>query len=254
MADLYALKKPLATTLQKNNPLHPFEGGEDVASLEFLAERNDAAFLMLASHSKKRPHNLLMTRFFDGHILDMLELAVVDYVSVREIGGATCAVGMKPAFVFNGELFEQREEYKKVQNMFLDFYRGQVVEKINLSGLESVISLTALPDRLLFRVYRIVLKKSDTRDVPLVELQLMGPSIDFVVGRTRFAAPELMKQALRVPKELKPKKVKNVSTTSLGQTLGRVHVGDQKLDKIQTRKLKGLKNKRAREDQDDDEE
>ena len=39
---------------------------------------------------------------------------------------------MKPLFVFNGELFEQREEYKKLKNMLLDFFRDEVAESVNL--------------------------------------------------------------------------------------------------------------------------
>lgn len=235
--------------MHKKNTLHPFEGGENEASLEFFAHRNDAAFIVTASHSKKRPDNLVLTRMFDNHVFDMVELSIVGFQSIRSIAGPTCAVGMKPAFVFNGELFEQREDYKKLQNLLLDFFRGHVVESINLTGLESVISVTATPEKILFRVYRIFLKNSGTR-TPLIELQLMGPSIDWVVGRTRFASSELMKQALKKPKELKPKKEKNISTTPLGETKGRVHVGQQKLDQIQVRKVKALKKTRSEKQND----
>lgn len=239
--------------LAKKNALHPFEGGKDEASLEFLAQRKDAAFALMATHSKKRPHTLLLTRFFDGRVMDMVELGISNFQSIQAIGGPTCAVGMKPAFVFSGELFEQREEYKKVQNLLLDFFRGRVVDTINLAGLQSVISVTATEEALHFCVYRVLLKRSGTR-TPLIQLQLMGPSMDLKVGRTRFAAPELLKQALRQPRELNPKKKKNVTTTALGETMGRVHMGNQKLDQIQTRKLKAFKNKKPRVDQRDDDE
>lgn len=238
--------------LHKKNAFHPFEGGNSEASLEFLGQRHDAAFALMATHSKKRPHTLLLTRFFDGHVMDMVELAISNLQSIKTIGDAACAVGTKPAFVFTGELFEQREDYKNVQNLLLDFFRGRVVDEINLAGLQSVISVTATEEALLFRVYRVLLKRSGTR-TPLIQLQLMGPSMDLKIGRTRFAPRDLMKQALRQPKELKPKKEKNMSTTGLGETLGRVHVGDQKLATIQTRKMKALKNKKPRVEQDDSE-
>ena len=45
--------------LPRLNPVLPFE---DPSSLEFLSEKNDASLLLLASHSKKRPHNLVMVR------------------------------------------------------------------------------------------------------------------------------------------------------------------------------------------------
>lgn len=50
-----------------------------------------------------------------------------------------------------------------------------------------------------------------------------------------------MKEALRKPKELKVTKKKNISVDGLGTTHGRIHVGKQEINKIQTRKMKGLK-------------
>lgn len=50
-----------------------------------------------------------------------------------------------------------------------------------------------------------------------------------------------MKEACKKPKELKPVKKKNISTDALGNTHGRIHLGKQRIDKIQTRKMKGLK-------------
>lgn len=230
--------------LQKKNAMHPFEGGEMESSLEFVVQRNDASLAVLAVHSKKRPNSLVIARMFDHHVLDMVELSIVRFESIKQLNSKTCAVGLKPAFVFSGELFEQRREYKLLQNMLLDFYRGHVVEAVNLAGLESVVSVTATPACVMFRVYRVLLKQSDS-PTPAVELELMGPAIDWVVGRTRFASDELMRQALRQPKELRPTKTKNISKNPLGDTLGRVHVGQQKLDQIQTRKLKGLNKNRV---------
>ena len=59
--------------------------------------------------------------------------------------------------------------------------------------------------------------------------------------RTKLASDDLFKQACKKPKELKVKKKKNISEDGLGKTLGRIHVGAQKLNTIQTRKMKGLK-------------
>lgn len=228
----------------KKNDVHPFEGGRNEATLEFLAQKSDTAFVLHASHNKKRPHTLTLCRMFDGRIMDMVELGITSHASIASIGGGTCAVGVKPAFVFSGELFEQREEYKKIQNMLLDMFRGRIVDKINAGGIESVISVTATEAGLLFRVYRVVMKKSGA-STPLIELQLMGPSFDFKVGRTRFAPTELLRQALKKPRELGVKKHKNISTNPLGDKLGRVHVGQQNIDRIQTRKVKALKKSRS---------
>ena len=237
----------------RKNALHPFEGGENETTLEFMSQRNDAAFLLLATHSKKRPDNLVFIRTFDYHVLDMIELGITAFESIRSIGGPTCAVGLKPGFIFNGELFEQNPDYNLVQTMLLDFFRGQVVDEVNLGGLESVISVTAVEGgRILFRVYRVMLKKSGLR-TPLIELKLMGPSIDFSIGRVRAAAPELVRQSLKKPKEVAPKKKKNITTTELGETMGRVHVGNQKIEEIQTRKLKALKKSRKEVEEEGEE-
>ncbi len=240
MDDLCSLKKPHAVVLQRKNPIHPFEGGESEASLEFLARRSGASFALLGSSSKKRPNNLVIARMFDNRLMDMAEVAVTAYTSIAAVGGPTCALGLKPAFVFSGDLFETNVEYKMVQNMLLDLFRGQIVSSLNLAGLEHAICVTATEGAILFRVYRIALLKSGTR-VPAVKLHLMGPSIDFALGRTRMAPSETMKQALRKPRVLDPKRIKNVSTTPLGQTMGRVHVGKQMLDTIQVRKVKAFK-------------
>lgn len=50
-----------------------------------------------------------------------------------------------------------------------------------------------------------------------------------------------MKEACKKPKELKVTKKKNITTDGLGNTHGRIHIGKQEINKIQTRKMKGLK-------------
>eukprot|EP01089_Gocevia_fonbrunei_P001211 TRINITY_DN11132_c0_g1_i1.p1 TRINITY_DN11132_c0_g1~~TRINITY_DN11132_c0_g1_i1.p1 ORF type:complete len:106 (-),score=34.87 TRINITY_DN11132_c0_g1_i1:59-376(-) len=69
--------------------------------------------------------------------------------------------------------------------------------------------------------------------------------MDLTLRRFKFASRDLLKQATIVPKELKKKKTKNVSTNMFG-TLGTVHKEKQDYEEIQTRKMKGLK--RAREE------
>ncbi len=68
--------------LPRLNPVLPFE---DQSSLEFLAEKNDASLMLVGSHSKKRPHNLVMARFFDFKVLDMIELGVTGFTSAASL-------------------------------------------------------------------------------------------------------------------------------------------------------------------------
>ena len=51
--------------------------------------------------------------------------------------------------------------------------------------------------------------KSGTR-VPRIELRECGPSMDLSLRRKRFAAPDLLKRASKVPRTLQPKKVRCV--------------------------------------------
>lgn len=48
----------------------------------------------MGSHTKKRPHNLVLGRFFDGHLYDALELGVEGYKSIKAFGNAGTGAGL----------------------------------------------------------------------------------------------------------------------------------------------------------------
>lgn len=230
--------------MSKKNDIHPFL---DQSPIEFLSTKNDSSLFVMGSHSKKRPHHLTLGRLFNGHVLDMVEMAIEQMKRVQDSG---CGLGQKPLFVFNGEPFETSEEYKVIKNMILDFYRGETIDKVCLTGLDHVISVSAdsaLPGKLFFRTYKVLLKKSGTR-VPRIELEEMGPSLDMNIDRVRLADSETLREATRQPKELKQRKVKNISRDEMGDKFGRVHMDKQDLTKLQTRKMKGLKRERKSEE------
>lgn len=184
--------------------------------------------------------------------------------------------GSKHCVLFNGEIFDQKDEYKMLKSYFLgqlfyssfslflcfssdqsfnfpDFYRGETMASVNLTGLDHVISVSASQEgKIYFRVYMVRLKKSGTR-LPRVELEEMGPSVDFELRRFQAASKEVMHEALKVPRTLKPKKVKNVSTDLLGKKYGRVHMQKQDFNKMALKKMKGLKRSRADRDGGNDE-
>lgn len=100
-----------------------------------------------------------------------------------------------------------------------------------------------------FRVYGIQLLKSGRRE-PRVNLIEHGPSIDFRIRRTKPADEDVWKRAIRHrphgPQSAeaaakKRKRDKNVDISEMGDKIGRIHVGRQDLDKLQSRKMKGLK-------------
>ncbi|KAJ2500701.1 rRNA-binding ribosome biosynthesis protein rpf2 [Coemansia sp. RSA 1972] len=244
LKDLHSLRKPNAINFTKKNEIHPFD---DEAGIEFFARKNDASLFAVGMHSKKRPHNLILGRTFNHQVMDMIELGVEASKSVSEIRGKVCAVGMKPLMVFNGEQFSQDQDMMTLKNILLDFFRGDVADKVSLKGLEYVITVTAGPRTpsggpglVYFRTYTTTFKKSGMRQ-PRIELEEMGPSLDLRVRRVRYVSDDMWKQAIRVPKELKVTKVKNIGRDGLGDKYGRVHMGRQDVSKIQTRKVKALR-------------
>ncbi|KOC70240.1 Ribosome production factor 2 like protein [Habropoda laboriosa] len=210
MKDLYDLKKPDAHMMRKKNDILPFE---DVTLLEKFSVKYNAPLFMIALHNKKRPHNLIMGRMYEHTLLDMAEFGIENYKGLQDF---------------------------KVPKISEDMFQREPAENIRLQGLEHVLSFTAVENKILLRSYRILLKKSDCR-IPRIELEEIGPRVDLTCRRTKLASNDLFKLACKKPKELKIKKKKNMSKNKLGTTFGRIHVGAQNLNSIQTRKMKGLK-------------
>ncbi|KAL7889118.1 hypothetical protein AOLI_G00040920 [Acnodon oligacanthus] len=241
LKDLYALKKPNAVLYKKKNIMRPFE---DSTSLEFFSKKMDCSLFLFGSHNKKRPNNLVFGRLFDFHVLDMFELGIEKFKSLKDVKNEKCSEGTKPMLVFAGELFDTDNELVRLRNALTDFFRGPAVPAVRLAGLEHILHFTAADGKIYMRSYRVLLKKSGCR-TPRIELEEIGPSFDFVLRRTHLASDDLYKTAHRQPKALKPKKKKNVSHDAFGTKFGRLHMQRQDLDKLQTRKMKGLR-KRSR--------
>jgi ribosome production factor 2 len=237
MKDLYDIKKPHGKILSRPNDILPFE---NITPVEEFSRKNDASLFMFASHNKKRPHNLILGRMYDSHILDMVEFGIEHYKGLKEFKTQKVCLGIKPCLLFAGELFEHNHEYQRIKSLLIDMFQREKVQAVRLQGLEHVLMFTAAEDRIYFRSYRIQLKKSGTR-IPRIELEEIGPSIDLKVRRTKIASDDLFKLACKQPKELKVRKVKNVSKDAFGTRHGQIHIPKQNTDKLQTRKMKGLK-------------
>lgn len=99
-----------------------------------------------------------------------------------------------------------------------------------------------------FRTYIVQLFKSGQHE-PRVELLNHGPSFDFRLRRSQPAQEDLLKQSLqrhlltkKATNDNKKNKVnKNVDIDEMGDKVGKIHVNNQELDKLQSRKMKGLK-------------
>ncbi len=76
---------------RKNADILPFEAGGETR-LEHFSVKTDAGGFVLASHTKKRPHNLVLGRFYDHRLYDLLELGVEAFRSTQTFGNAATAV------------------------------------------------------------------------------------------------------------------------------------------------------------------
>jgi len=227
---------------RKNDQVKPFEAGGEVP-LEFMCQKNDCSLFAVASHSKKRAHNIVLGRMYDYHLFDQLEIGIEEQETIQEFGsaasGASC--GTKPLIIFMGEKFETQTEFKALKSILTDLLRGQTVDKIALMGLDRVVLVAEANDKVYFRQCVMKFKKSGTR-VPRVELTEMGPSVNITLRRHRPAAVELEKEAMKAPPH--SKKLKNTSVDTLGETYGRVYLPRQEMDEVALRKMKGLKRER----------
>lgn len=161
MVELSALKKPDTIPFNKHNDVLPFE---DASSLEFWGKKNDASLFVVGSSQKKRPHNLVWVRLFDGQVLDMLEMGIADAKSMREFKTNKPGIGMRPIFHFSGPEFSSEAvaddrlaaagavqdpsgAFMHLKSLILDFYRGEELNPnhIALGGLEHVISVSIAP-------------------------------------------------------------------------------------------------------------
>jgi len=234
MNDFASLKRPHSIKYNKktSNGKGPFE---DESSVEFFSSRSDASLFVYGNHSKKRPNNIVIGRLFHYHILDMIEFGILKYKGIKMFPSKFQNVaGSKPCFAIIGSEFQTEECYKKAANLIIDFFKGRIVDVVNLTGLDHVIVLSVggEPDSILFRRYSIQMKKSGTR-VPKVDLEEIGPTLDWTFRRTHFAAPDLEKEALILPPQLKQKKKeKNISTNAFHDRMGTVHVNAQTVEKI----------------------
>ena len=65
--------------------------------------------------------------------------------------------------------------------------------------------------------------------------------MDFVLRRTEFATPDVWKMANKQPTANKAKKKKNHTTNIFGETIGRLHLERQDIDKMGGKKSKALR-------------
>lgn len=232
-----ASREAVVKLSRRNADARPFEQGGELP-LEFMASKAQAGAFALASHSKKRPHNVVLGRMFDGRMLDCVELGVSAITPVQRFGGAAASVqaGNRPCVLFAGGGFDSDPALRAARSMLLDLLRGRQVGTLDLASLDRVVLALApgaatgaagaeaaaagggqpgaqqgQQQSLALRQYAIRLKKSGT-PIPRVALVEIGPRLDFVVRRHRAAPSDLEREALRQPPKPKSKKVRSFAS------------------------------------------
>ena len=143
-------------------------------------------------------------------MLDMMELYVVQDTArtLIQFKGEKCRVGVKPLLSFSGTPFESpiTNQYTLAKSMFVDFFRGGETQKIDVEGLQLIISFFAgedgpegQPAQIHMRCWKIITKRSGQK-MPRVEIEEIGPRIDFTVGRIKEADEVLRKEAMKKAK------------------------------------------------------
>ena len=76
---------------RKNNDIMPFESGGE-AKLEHFSQKTDCGQFVVANSTKKRPNNLILGRFYNHRIYDLLELGVEEFTPLQKFGSAASHV------------------------------------------------------------------------------------------------------------------------------------------------------------------
>jgi len=252
MSTIHSMKKPNAMQFHQKNMLRPFE---DYGSLEFFAKKNDTSQFIFGSTSKKRPHNMIFGRFFNGQLLDMAELGVFACEIPNKLN---ISAEIKPILTFTGHNWTETPELERLRNIFTDIFSCQRAETVRLQGLELQFNFELSPDaqKVHFSAHHIRLKKSGTK-VPRVEIEPVGFTIDFSIRRHHNGSGDLWKQSMKRPKTKAlgqaPKKAKkNREYDDLGNQYGRVHLEKQDYSKLELTRTKALYGKDPVEEKQED--
>jgi ribosome production factor 2 len=151
---------------------------------------------------------------FDHHVLDMIELFLdpASFRTLAQFKNKKCTVGQKPLLLFAGSVFDDNTAsggpYVLLKSFFVDFFRGSPDVDVDVEGLQYMVSIAVgepsdeePQPKAHLRVYSIKTHRSGQK-LPRVEIDEMGPRMDFRIGRVKEAEESVMKEALKKSKQL----------------------------------------------------
>ncbi|GCA64036.1 hypothetical protein KIPB_012936 [Kipferlia bialata] len=142
MVELFKLKRSCSTKLQRRNDISPFNDSE---SLEFLMEKNDCSLFVLGNHQKKRPHNLIFGRTFNGRVLDMCEYRLTGF-QPSEFFERKAPMNLKPMIAFKGD-FDSTPELVTSKSILSDLLRNQTHDQIAIESLRLLVTVTVVASK-----------------------------------------------------------------------------------------------------------
>ena len=125
--------------------------------------------------------------------------------TLQQFKGEKCKIGVKPLLSFSGSQFEDPipNEYTLAKSIFLDLFRGAETQTVDVEGLQLLISFFVGEEpeegkkaQIHMRCWRIITRRSGQK-VPRVEVEEIGPRIDFKIGRIKEADPGIWKEAMK---------------------------------------------------------
>ena len=85
----------------------------------------------------------MIGRVFDGHVLDMFELAVTDFKPTDAFEAPKhINSDLKPILIFQGEPFETNDKFRRLKSLFIDLFHNQSLKEANIQELKRVMVFT----------------------------------------------------------------------------------------------------------------
>lgn len=140
-----ALRRNHSVLFGRKHDMHPFESREE---LEKVAKKSDTSLFLFGSHNKKRPHNLVIGRTYEHKVLDMVELGLLNADSMDSIvANAEIPFNVQPFVIFQGDLWESDEQFKKLRNLINDFFlMNNRVKEIEIDHALKVVVCWSVTD------------------------------------------------------------------------------------------------------------
>jgi len=185
--DIDKMKACCSKKLRRNNEIRNFDP-ESKTDLLFICQKNNCSIFCVASHNKKRPHNLIFGRIYNVHLLEMIELGVNFFISGSHLSKKVeYQMLYKPYIAFVGIAFDLKPDCQVIRSLFLDIFRGYNTISININAIKSVVFIISHRNMIYLRRYRTIIKKSGNFLLNL-ELEEYGSSINFAVRHNQLTS------------------------------------------------------------------